>query len=80
MERIVKLAEFNGTEIVESEYREEIIRCRDCKQYKEGNHPSATGKICHGFSEFEFYGGEEVLIGPFFSKPNDFCAWAERMD
>ena len=48
--------------------REEIIRCRECKWFKEGaspHDPSGTYNLCTQFS-FDFQGS------------NGFCAWAER--
>lgn len=79
-EYIIRAAEWNGTEIIPGEFREEVIRCRDCKNYKTGDHPSVSGKFCHLFSEFELRGCYAVLVAPYFTRPEDFCAWAERVD
>lgn len=73
MEHIVKLAEFNGTEIVESEYREEIIRCRDCKYLNKD-----------GECENEQWATDDYsCIRPYVLGANGwsgFCAWAERTE
>lgn len=77
-ERICKfrigIAEFNGKlrkidGLEPEEYKEEIIRCRDCKFFD----PVTEGGYC---TEMRDEDGDPVYVGG----GNGFCAWAERVD
>ena len=47
--------------------REEVVRCRDCKDYRDSD---AT---CHSWQWHNWDAAIEV-------DPNGFCAWGERRD
>lgn len=69
-EHIVLINYTNGDGYRGKEYcdvREEIIRCRDCRDHEESN-------LCRYWSAnsgMEFY-------GQVYTDPDGFCAWAER--
>lgn len=50
---------------------EEIVRCRDCKHYREHEWIIATdvSDVCH------FWHGEPTKV-----QPDGFCAWGKRRD
>ena len=45
--------------------REEIVRCRDCREYIQ----------LEGYATCGYFGGEYAEI-----EPDGFCAWAERRE
>lgn len=49
--------------------REEIVRCKDCKQYSKHEWILITdvSDVCH------FWGGEPTKV-----EPDGFCKWGER--
>lgn len=61
--------------VANDERRERIVRCRDCKNYRDNN---LSGRpICAKFIEAVGYGhsGGYVRVSP-----NGFCAWGEERD
>lgn len=54
------------------EYREEIVRCRDCKRF------DAKADGCWWFSHFEQMGDYSWDEMPAEVEPDGFCAWGER--
>lgn len=72
MEHIFRLTEINGGKIVESEYCEEIIRCRDCKYFNE------SGECENDIWDVAYGEGYPYVAGA--GDGNGFCAWAERVD
>lgn len=69
VECIIRAAEFDETEIITGEFREEIIRCRDCKEHEE----SSLCRFWSANTGIEIYGQR-------YTDPDGFCAWAERAD
>lgn len=71
-ERICYIKPFDA-ESSTIEYREEIVRCRDCKHAT----PDTSGRKCYE----GYLWCDELTEGIGFSvAPNDFCAWGERRD
>lgn len=61
------------------ERREEIVRCRDCKnafRLDEGWAIDFPGKFnCIRYSQWDYYDDEQ---GMWLVEPDGFCAWGER--
>ncbi|MBQ3329370.1 MAG: hypothetical protein IJG88_05390 [Eggerthellaceae bacterium] len=62
------LDEWDGTELLTDE---EIVRCRDCRHYRDHMWVVVTDvdDVCL------FWHGEPTKV-----EPNGFCAWGERRD
>ena len=75
-EYIIKAAEwaidYNGDPLFKN--AEEIVRCRDCKDYED------TGN-CYFWASYEpIPGGDEYREVLAKVTPNGYCAWAERRE
>lgn len=46
---------------------EEIVRCRDCKHYKDRNGAILPGTVCQRLGYYNFK-----------VEPDGFCSWGER--
>ena len=47
--------------------REEVVRCRDCKHYKDRNGAILPSLVCQRLGYYNFK-----------VEPDGFCAWGER--